>query len=58
MQREIRKQLDIQGIGTKSQQALKLQHEENKTIRKEKSRKQKDEEKQFQLELKQQKKKT
>lgn len=57
MQREIKKQLNTQGIGTKSQQALKLQYEENKTIRKERSRKEKEEEKQFQFELRQKKKK-
>jgi len=57
MQREIRKQLDMQGIGTKSQQALKLRHEENKISRREKSREQKEAEKQFQFELRQQKKK-
>lgn len=57
MQREIRKQLDSQGVGTKSQQALKLQHDENKLTRKEKSREQREAEKQFQYELRQQKKK-
>lgn len=57
MQREIKKQLDTQGIGTKSQRALKLQHEENKIARKVKSREQKEAEKQFQFELRQQKKK-
>jgi len=57
MQRAIKKQLETQGVGTKSQQALKLQHEENKTIRKEKSRKQREAEKRMQFELRQQKKK-
>ena len=57
MQRKIKKQLGMQGIGTKSQQALKLQHEENKIIRRKKSREQKEAEKQFQFELRQQKKK-
>lgn len=55
MQREIKKQLDTQGIGTKSQQALKLQQEESKVSRTEKSRKQKEDEKQRQFELRQQK---
>ena len=55
MQREIKKQLDTQSIGTKSQQALKLQQEESKVSRKEKSRKQKEDEKQRQFELRQQK---
>ena len=57
MQRAIKKQLETQGVGTKSQQALKLQHEENKTIRKEKSREQREAEKRMQFELRQQKKK-
>ncbi len=34
MQREIRKQMHTVGVGTKSQQALKLQQEENKQERK------------------------
>jgi hypothetical protein len=51
MQRAIAKLLDTQGIGTKSQQALKLQQEERKVSRKEKSRKQKEAEKQRQFEL-------
>lgn len=41
MQREIRSSLERQGIGTKAQQALKLQHEQNKTERKKQSREQK-----------------
>lgn len=55
MQREIKKQLGTQSIGTKSQQALKLQQEESKVSRKENSRKQKEDEKQRQFELRQQK---
>lgn len=55
MQREIKKQLGTQGIGTKSQQALKLQQEECKAVRKEKSHIQKEDEKQRQFELRQQK---
>lgn len=55
MQRAIKKQLETQGIGTRSQQALKLQHEENKMVRKEKSRRQKEVEKQREFELRQQK---
>jgi len=55
MQREISKQLDLQGIGTKSQQALKLQQEQGKTERKEKSKAQAEEEKQYKFELRQQK---
>lgn len=44
------------GIGTKSQQALKLQQEQNKQVRKERSRKKKEAEEQRMFELKQQKK--
>ena len=44
------------GIGTKSQQALKLQQEQNKQKRKEKSRKKKEAEEQRMFELKQRKK--
>ena len=43
------------GIGTKSQQALQMQREESKLVRKVLSRKQREEEKQRQFELKQQK---
>jgi len=57
MQREIKKQLENQGVGTKSQQALKLQQEENKIARKEKSREQREAEKSMQFELRRQKKK-
>lgn len=57
MQRAIKKQLAPQGIGTKSQQALKLQQEEGKAARKQKSRSQKEAEKQLQFELRQQKRK-
>ena len=56
-QRAIKKQLENRGIGTKSQQALKLQHEEIKMVRKAKSRRQKEEEKQRKFELRQQKNK-
>jgi len=55
--REARKQSNISGIGTKSQQALQLQHEENKLERKIISREQKEAEKQMQFELKRQKRK-
>lgn len=57
MQRDIRKQLRDTGIGTKSQQALKLQREQNRQERKEKSRERKQNEAERMLELKQQKKK-
>ena len=57
VQREVRKQVQNNGIGTKSQQALKLQQEQLKTERRIVSRKQREAEKQRQFELKQQKRK-
>ncbi len=57
VQREVRKQVQNTGIGTKSQQALKLQQEQLKTQRKTLNREQKEAEKQRQFELKQQKRK-
>ena len=57
MQRDVIKQLRNTGIGTKSQQALKLQQEQNKQERKVKSREQKLAEAKRMFELKQQKKK-
>ena len=56
-QRLARKQLQNTGIGTKSQQALKLQYEENKLERKKKSKEQREAEKERLFELKQQKRK-
>ena len=56
MQREAKKQMKENGIGTKSQQALKLQQEQNKQERKIRSREQKEAEEQRLFELKQQKK--
>ena len=57
LQRQIRKETVATGIGTKSQQALQMQREENKLVRKALSRKQREAEKQRQFELKQQKRK-
>lgn len=57
VQREVRKQVQNTGIGTKSQQALKLQQEQLKTERKITNREQREAEKQRQFELKQQKRK-
>lgn len=57
MQRELNSQLENRGIGTKAQQALKLQHEQSKIERKAKSREQKDAEKKYQFGLRQEKKK-
>ena len=49
MQREIQSQLQDKGVGTKAQQALKLQHEQCKLERKAKSREQKEAEKDLSL---------
>ena len=57
MQREINSQLQDRGIGTKAQQALKLQHEQNKLERKIQSREQREAEKERQYALRQEKKK-
>ena len=57
IQREIKRQLHNTGIGTKSQQALKLQQEQNKYERKTRSAAQKQTEKKRIFELKQQKRK-
>lgn len=57
LQREISKQLDAKGVGTKAQQALKAQQEANKIIRKQITRQQIEEEKQKMFELKQKQKK-
>ena len=56
MQRYVKKQLQDVGIGTKSQQALKLQQEQFKMERKQKSRAEKEAEAHRRFELKQQKK--
>ena len=57
MQREAKKQTMETGIGTNSQQALKLQQEQNKQTRKVKSREKKLAEAERMFELKQHKKK-
>ena len=56
LQREIKKQVSEAGIGTKSQQALKLLQEENKLERKVRSRRQMEEEQERLFALRQQKK--
>lgn len=56
-QREAHRQTESVGIGTKSQQALKLQQEQFKTERMTKSRERHEAEKERRFELKQQKKK-
>ena len=57
MQRDVNRHLQNTGIGTKSQQALKLQQEQNKQERKTKARCRKQAEAERMFELKQQKKK-
>ncbi len=56
-QRNAKKQLQAVGIGTKSQQALAAQREEQKTERKKISKEQKEAEQQHRFEMKQQKRK-
>ncbi|MCR4589795.1 MAG: YjdF family protein [Lachnospiraceae bacterium] len=56
-QRDAKKQTLEKGIGTKSQQALKLQQEQNKEQRKERSRKEREAVNDMLFEKKQQKKK-
>lgn len=55
MQRLIQSQMQNIGIGTKAQQALKLQQEQGKLERKARSRKQREAEKDRQFELRQEK---
>lgn len=57
MQRAINRQLSQPAVGTKAQQALKLQHEQSVTLRKEYNKQKSEEEKMFKYNLKQQKKK-
>lgn len=57
MQRDAKKQMAETGIGTKSQQALKLQQEQCKQERKNRSREKKEAEEKRLFELKQKKKK-
>ena len=56
-QRSAKRQLQISGVGTKSQQALQMQREEMKTQRTQISKEQREAEKQRQFDLKQQKRK-
>ena len=56
-QRDAKKQTQEKGIGTKSQQALKLQQEQNKQVRKERSKKEREAESDRLFEIRQQKKK-
>jgi len=57
MQRDIARQLQNPGVGTKAQQALKALRENSKAERKKLSKLRKDEEKERQFEIRQQKKK-
>ena len=57
MQREIKKQLTTQGVGSKAQQAIKLQQAEGKEARKKKSRFEREQEKLRQFEMRQEKRK-
>ncbi|MBZ9625564.1 MULTISPECIES: YjdF family protein [unclassified Clostridium] len=57
-QREIKKEMENKGIGTKAQLAMQLQHEINKTEKKIVSREEKEEEKQRKYESRQQNKKS
>lgn len=57
MQREAKKQMLETGIGTRSQQAIKLQHEQNKTARRIRNRERSEEEANRRFELRQQKRK-
>ena len=57
MQRIVKKKTENTGVGTKAQQALALEREQNKLERKTKSREVKEAEKALRFEQKQQKKK-
>lgn len=57
IQRQIQDQLGQKGVGTKAQQALKLQHEENKSVRLQRSQQEKEDAQQRKFELKQKKRK-
>lgn len=57
MQRAIKRELQNTGMGTKAQQALKEQYAQNKIERKSRSRLQKEAEKQYKFDLKQEKRK-
>jgi len=57
MHRAINRQLSASGVGTKAQQALKIQQEQNKQLRKSNNRVKTEEEMKRKFELRQQKKK-
>ncbi|RIK31859.1 MAG: DUF2992 domain-containing protein [Anaerolineae bacterium] len=57
MQREVRKEVYEKGVGTKAQQAMKLQIEANKRERQSKSKERREREKMVKFKMKQEKKK-
>ena len=57
IQRDVKRQVQNRGIGTRSQQALKLQQEQQKTERRDEARRRREASKERRFELKQQKKK-
>ena len=57
MKREIRDSLQDKGVGTKAQQALKLQYEQNKEERRKRGREERQLEKDRQFDLRREKKK-
>ena len=57
MQREASRQLEERGVGTKSQQALKLQQEQGKSERKQKAKQRREKEANLKFELRQMKQK-
>jgi len=57
MQRKISRQLQDDGVGTKAQQALKLQQEQGKLLRKARSRADREAEKERRFQLRQEKRK-
>lgn len=57
LQRQVHRQVQNAGIGTKSQQALQLQREQQKAERRDTGRKRREEQKQRQFECRQQKRK-
>ena len=56
LQREIRKETECSGVGTKAKLAMKLQYEDNKTERKKNSKEEKEAEKDRKFQLREEKK--
>lgn len=57
IQRQVKKQLEQTGVGTKAQQALKVQQEAGKLERKQNSKAQREEREQYKFQVRQEKKK-